>query len=59
MKLFFSRVVWNPGHTATKMADLHQGGEREFVCVEATQTTEKILVKKDQSWKASHTLKAL
>ncbi|NMP14869.1 D-hexose-6-phosphate mutarotase [Thalassotalea sp. Y01] len=32
-------VLWNPGKaTASAMADVHQGGENEFVCLEASNT---------------------
>lgn len=37
-------VLWNPGEkTATKMIDIHQGGEHEFVCLEAANTNSIIL----------------
>lgn len=33
-------VLWNPGKkTADSMGDLHQGGENEYVCLEAANTT--------------------
>ena len=33
-------VLWNPGiDTAAQMADVHQGGEQEYVCLEAANTT--------------------
>lgn len=32
-------VLWNPGKvTASKMADVHSGGENEYVCLEAANT---------------------
>lgn len=32
-------VLWNPGkETADKMADVHNGGENEYVCLEAANT---------------------
>lgn len=32
-------VLWNPGeNTASQMIDIHQGGENEFVCLEAANT---------------------
>jgi len=32
-------VLWNPGKdTASKMADIHSGGENEYVCLEAANT---------------------
>lgn len=31
-------VLWNPGATAADMADVHAGGEREFVCLETANT---------------------
>jgi len=32
-------VLWNPGReTAEKMADIHSGGENEYVCLEAANT---------------------
>jgi glucose-6-phosphate 1-epimerase len=31
-------VFWNPGVDAIKMVDIHHGGEKEFVCLEAANT---------------------
>lgn len=31
-------VMWNPGNIADSMADMHQGSEQEFVCLEAANT---------------------
>jgi len=31
-------VLWNPGKDAKNMADVHTGGESEFVCLEAANT---------------------
>ncbi|WP_206483523.1 D-hexose-6-phosphate mutarotase [Thalassotalea sp. G2M2-11] len=37
-------VLWNPGlETAQQMSDVHQGGENEFVCLEAANTNEHII----------------
>lgn len=37
-------VFWNPGaETANKMADVHLGGEQEFVCLEAANTEKQLL----------------
>ena len=52
-------VVWNPYHTADKMADMQEKGYEKFVCVEATQATDRISVAKGQNWKASHSFEVL
>lgn len=31
-------VMWNPGQATESMADMHQGSENEFVCLEAANT---------------------
>ena len=37
-------VLWNPGKTAAMaMADMHQGSEQEFVCLEAANTQWQII----------------
>ena len=56
---FADWVVWNPFHTAAKMSDMHENGYKDFVCVEATQTTDRILLSKGHSWKASHSFEVL
>ena len=56
---FADWVVWNPFHTAANMSDMHENGYKEFVCVEATQTTDRILLAKGQNWKASHSFEVL
>ncbi|MBL4941811.1 MAG: D-hexose-6-phosphate mutarotase [Colwellia sp.] len=37
-------VFWNPGvNLANNMADIHHGGEQEFVCLEAANTQKQLL----------------
>ena len=37
-------VFWNPGeNVANSMADIHAGGEQEFVCLEAANTNMQLL----------------
>lgn len=37
-------VFWNPGlELATNMADIHEGGEQEFICLEAANTQMQLL----------------
>ena len=37
-------VFWNPGvELANNMADIHRGGEKEFVCLEAANTQKQLL----------------
>ena len=52
-------VVWNPYETAAKMGDMHENGYQEFVCIEATQTTNRISVDPGKSWDASHSMEIL
>lgn len=49
-------VVWNPYETAAKMADMHENGHLEFVCVEATQTSDRIVINPGERWQATHTM---
>lgn len=51
-------VVWNPFETASKMNDMHENGYMEFVCVEATQASKRIILKGGETWKASHAMQA-
>jgi glucose-6-phosphate 1-epimerase len=53
---FADRVVWNPG-AAHDLADVPDGGERGFVCVEPAELTPQRLAP-DQSWAAGMTLLA-
>ena len=52
-------VVWNPYETAAKMSDMHENGHLEFVCVEATQTSDRISVAPGKVWEASHEMEVL
>lgn len=52
-------VVWNPYETAVKMSDMHKDGHLEFVCIEATQTSERIILKPGQHWEACHSMEIL
>ena len=52
-------VVWNPYETAAKMSDMHENGYLEFVCVEATQATKRIVVESGETWRAAHTMKVI
>ncbi|PHR83937.1 MAG: D-hexose-6-phosphate mutarotase [Colwellia sp.] len=37
-------VFWNPGaELANKMVDIHEGGEQEFICLEAANTQRQLL----------------
>lgn len=49
-------VVWNPYETAAKMSDMHENGHLEFVCVEATQTSDRIEIKPGSNYVATHTM---
>lgn len=49
-------VVWNPHETAAKMADMHENGYLEFVCVEATQASERVVIQPGKHWEASHSM---
>lgn len=49
-------VVWNPYETAAKMSDMHENGHLEFVCVEATQTSDRIIINPGSNWQATHTM---
>jgi len=41
-------VLWNPGQqTAQSMKDVHQGGEQEFVCLEAANTQWQVINAKE------------
>ena len=41
-------VLWNPGQqTALSMKDVHQGGEQEFVCLEAANTQWQVINAKE------------
>jgi len=52
-------VVWNPYETAAKMADMHENGHLEFVCVEATQTTNRIVIGPGKTWDATHCMEVV
>ena len=52
-------VIWNPYETAAKMSDMHENGHLEFVCVEATQTSDRILLSPGQSWDAVHSIEVI
>jgi D-hexose-6-phosphate mutarotase len=52
-------VVWNPYETAANMSDMHEDGHFEFVCIEATQTSERIVLNPGQNWEASHSMEVL
>jgi len=49
-------VVWNPYETAAKMSDMHENGHLEFVCVEATQASDRIVIKPGEDWQAKHSM---
>ena len=37
-------VFWNPGvELSNNMADIHEGGEQEFICLEAASTEMQLL----------------
>ncbi len=40
-------VLWNPGKAAVSMADMHQGSEQEFVCLEAANTDWQVLASQE------------
>ena len=40
-------VLWNPGKEAKGMADVHQAGEHEFVCLEAANTSWQSIASND------------
>lgn len=52
-------VVWNPYETAAKMSDMHEDAHLEFVCVEATTTSERIILTPGQNWEACHSIEIL
>jgi len=52
-------VVWNPYETAAKMSDMHEDAHFEFVCIEATQTSERIVLNPGQNWEAFHSMEVL
>ena len=49
-------VIWNPYETAAKMSDMHENGHLEFVCVEATQASDRIVIKPGEDWQAKHSM---
>ena len=52
-------VVWNPYETAAKMSDMHEDGHLEFVCIEATQTSDRIVLNPGQNWEACHSMEVV
>jgi glucose-6-phosphate 1-epimerase len=51
-------VVWNPGETkAAALADIPQGGYRQFVCIEAAIVGRPVELAPGASWRGSQTLK--
>ena len=56
---FPDAVVWNPGRErAAALADLDPGGERHFVCIEATVVHEPVTIGLRRRWMGSQTLTA-
>ena len=52
-------VVWNPYENAAKMSDMHEDAHLEFVCVEATQTSNPVILTSGQTWEACHSIEIL
>lgn len=54
---FADTVVWNPGgHLAARIGDLVPGEHRRFVCVEAGQVLQPIVLAPGGSWRGHQTL---
>lgn len=53
---FADAVVWNPGAGAVKINDLHTGGEKNMLCVEAATILRPIILAPGDSWSGSQTL---
>ena len=41
------------------MSDMHEDGHFEVVCIEATQTSERIVLNPGQNWEAFHSMEVL
>lgn len=56
---FSDVVVWNPGGAANASpADLPKDGFRHFLCVEAAQIGQPVVLKPEEIWHGTQTLKA-
>ena len=56
---FSDVVVWNPGGGATASpADLPKDGFRQFLCVEAAQIGQPVVLKPTETWQGTQTLMA-
>jgi glucose-6-phosphate 1-epimerase len=53
---FSDRVVWNPG-PGHGLADVPEGGERDFVCIEAAELT-AVTVQPGDTWRGRQTLRS-
>ncbi|MBC7513989.1 MAG: D-hexose-6-phosphate mutarotase [Herminiimonas sp.] len=57
MRGFSDTVVWNPGQAkAAALADLHAGGFREFVCIEAAAIGQPIELAAGAHWRGVQSL---
>ena len=57
MQGFSDTVVWNPGQAkAAALADLHAGGFREFVCIEAAAIGQPIELAAGEHWRGVQSL---
>lgn len=55
---FPDMVVWNPGQAkAAALADLHAGGFREFVCIEAAAIGRAIRLEPGERWRGAQLLR--
>lgn len=54
---FGDTIVWNPGeHLAARIGDLAPGERRHFVCVEAGQVLQPVVLAPGERWRGSQTL---
>ena len=57
---FCDTVVWNPwSENAAKMADFGDDEYKNMICVEAVQTTDRVLVKPGESYKSNHSISVM
>jgi glucose-6-phosphate 1-epimerase len=56
---FDDAVVWNPGAGASKINDLHAGGEQHMLCVEAATILRPVSLAPGESWGATQTLEVV
>lgn len=56
---FSDAVLWNPGpKKGATIADMHEGGWDEYVCLENARVRNWVKLSPGQSWEASSTIKA-